>query len=397
MRIVAIGDVGVREHMIHIGDEAMFEAMLRAVRARGVDSVTAISAVPGETAARYAVDAVEPIGFGAALALGRRAAEERLAAVIAAAHGGPAVDGAASAVIDAVRSADGVVVAGGGNLTSTWPVHVFERAALGGIAAAFGRPLVVTGQTLGPVLDADDAGLVAGLLRNARLVGVREADSLALAARLVPDTAVAATLDDAAFLDAENAPSVRAHPYCLVTVANHTGDLDREAALTGVAALLDHVAAATGLEIVFSAHWGSTLPGVVAGDDAVHVAIASRMRASSSVVPVTTSSASAALARGAAFVVSSRYHPAVFASAVGVPVLGVSVDEYTRVKLTGALANVGQESVVPMRLVAGGRAGRVVDAVWADRAAIRAAGAVALPARLAATDVWWDRVVAALS
>ena len=42
----------------------------------------------------------------------------------------------------AVAEADGVVVAGGGNLASTWPLHVYERAALAGIAARLRRPLV---------------------------------------------------------------------------------------------------------------------------------------------------------------------------------------------------------------------------------------------------------------
>ena len=72
-------------------------------------------------------------------------------------------------VIDAVSGADAVAVAGGGNLASTWPMHVFERAALGAIAERAGRPLVVTGQTLGPRLDPADRELVGALLRSARL------------------------------------------------------------------------------------------------------------------------------------------------------------------------------------------------------------------------------------
>ena len=75
------------------------------------------------------------------------------------------------AVIDAVSGADAVAVAGGGNLASTWPLHVFERAALGAIAERAGRPLVVTGQTLGPRLEPADRELVGSLLRSARLVG----------------------------------------------------------------------------------------------------------------------------------------------------------------------------------------------------------------------------------
>ena len=86
---------------------------------------------------------------------------------------------------DAVCGADAVVVAGGGNMASTWPLHIFERAALPALLArAAGIPFVVTGQTLGPQLDRADPELVASLLRSARLVGVREHASADLALRL---------------------------------------------------------------------------------------------------------------------------------------------------------------------------------------------------------------------
>src|ERR671912_382735 len=109
MRVVALGDVGVVDDMMHIGDEAMF-----------------------------------------------------------------------AAAVGAVAAADGVLIAGGGNLASTWPLHVYERAALAGIAARLSRPLVVSGQTLGPDLRGRDRDLVRGLLHSAALVGVRESASHAL-------------------------------------------------------------------------------------------------------------------------------------------------------------------------------------------------------------------------
>ena len=65
-------------------------------------------------------------------------------------------------------------VAGGGNLASTWPLHVYERAALARIAEGSARPFVISGQTLGPRLDGRDRELVGGMLRSARRVGVRE-------------------------------------------------------------------------------------------------------------------------------------------------------------------------------------------------------------------------------
>src|SRR4029079_11684696 len=47
----------------------------------------------------------------------------------------------------------------------------------------------------------------------------------------------------------------------------------------------------------------------------------------------------------AALVVSSRYHPLVFATAAAIPCLGLYRDAYTRIKLQGVLAQVGMEAL----------------------------------------------------
>ena len=78
----------------------------------------------------------------------------------------------------------------------------------------------------------------------------------------------------------------------------------------------------------------------------VHDDLAARMSAPSTVLRIVDTRTSAALARGASLVVTSRYHPAVFAVSGGVPTIGIAVDDYTTVKLTGALGNVGQTSVL---------------------------------------------------
>jgi polysaccharide pyruvyl transferase WcaK-like protein len=46
----------------------------------------------------------------------------------------------------------------------------------------------------------------------------------------------------------------------------------------------------------------------------------------------------------AAMVVSTRYHPLVFATAAGIASLGIYADTYTRTKLRGALAPSGLEN-----------------------------------------------------
>ena len=61
-RIVVIGDIGVVDGMIHIGDEAMFEAAVDALRERGITDITGISTTPAESAERYKISAIRTLG-----------------------------------------------------------------------------------------------------------------------------------------------------------------------------------------------------------------------------------------------------------------------------------------------------------------------------------------------
>ena len=146
MRIVTIGDVGVLDGMVHVGDEAMFHEATVQLRARGA-TITGVSSNPAETAERYGVDAVPAIGFHPATTGGRLGQRERRARVLSAIDGGAGhlpQDDPAWQVVEAVREADGVLVAGGGNMASLWPMHVYERNTLGLVARRFGKPLVVS-------------------------------------------------------------------------------------------------------------------------------------------------------------------------------------------------------------------------------------------------------------
>lgn len=382
MRVVTLGDVGVIEDMMHIGDEAMFRAARDELGARGA-TVTAVSSVPDETTERYGVDAVPRIRFDG---LDREASEQRLAAVLATAGGEDALpaDDPARAVIAAVRDADGVLIAGGGNLASTWPLHVYERAALGGIAEVLGRPLVVSGQTFGPDLRGRDRELVGRLLASARLVGAREAASQALA----DDLGVAARLgvDDASFVRGDAAAQAGG---VLVSLSLSLGGADRTEVVAGVAALADAAAEVTGASVRFHAHFGPLTGTTPRGDAVLHEEVRAAMRVPSSVVPTGDVPAAAALAREAAVLITGRYHPAVFAAPAGVPVLGLVTDGYTAVKQRGALAHWGQQATVPIT-AAGGDGIRDLRTLWADRERIRAAAAERSPAHRAAFAAWWD-------
>jgi len=412
VRIVVIGDVGVLDDMVHIGDEAMFDELVHQMRSRGVDEVTAVSSNPAETSARYGVSAVPNIGFRTQR--GREELDARMDLVVRTAAGDIgllAPDDTAHAVIEAIRASDGVAVSGGGNMASTWPSHIYERGTIGEIARLLGKPLVVSGQTIGPHLTTADGEIVARLLSSADLVGLRERPSYDLSLALgVPAEQLAQTVDDASFIadqpvDAESTPE---HPYCLVSLSTHVGDENRAEFQQATALLLDSIAAQTGLDIVFFAHFASVNADESRGDTVMHDAVVERMTArDTGSTPdghprVTTvhsgdSVSAARLARSAALVVSSRYHPAVFAVSGGVPTIGIPVDDYTTTKLTGALGNFGQGALLSAADLVAGRGAAVASALWADRDTVRARGlALAVESRESSSE-WWDRVADVLS
>ena len=59
--------------------------------------------------------------------------------------------------------------------------------------------------------------------------------------------------------------------------------------------------------------------------------------------------------RGAAFTLTSRYHPAVFSAAAGIPVLALVPDAFTQMRVGGALRQYGLgEFTLPLGMLAGG-------------------------------------------
>ncbi len=391
MRVVTIGDVGVVDDMMHIGDEAMFQAACEELGSRGAD-IVAVSSVPADTSARYGVDAVGRIRFDL---LDRQASEERLAAVWALAEGRDSLpaDDDAHAVVAAVASADGVLIAGGGNLASTWPLHVYERAALAGIAARLGRPVVLSGQTLGPDLRGRDLDLVGDLLRSARLVGVRESASHALAGTLGVQARLG--VDDASFVGMTTGDAAAPREGVLVSLSLSLGGAPRPETVQRVAALVDAAADTVGGPVRFHAHFGALVGESPRGDALLHDEVRARMRTPSSVVPTGEVTAAASLARSSALLITGRYHPAVFAAPAGVPVLGLVTDEYTAVKQRGALAHWGQDATVSIREADTAGIPRL-QTLWQSRADIDDTAAARRPAHRADMTAWWDAVAEAV-
>ena len=330
-RLFVIADVGGPGHF-HVGDEAMLEANLE--RLRRLDpslEFTVASNEPSDTARRYGVQAL-------------RIPPEDVASPRA---------GLPDELTAALAASCGVVVSGGGNLCSTWPQKIRERVAVGALAHEMGLPIVVLGQTLGPLLSPDERARLGALLRQVAYVGVRERPSAALASELgVPADRLHYQLDDAYSLaprPPERARMAALHldqdsrPLILVTIDPSYGAAPTDGRLVRIAEQLDGLAEATGGRLLFVPHCGGPDAPESVSDHAAGRQLARLLTRPLPLIDLWTPREIRWLSEQAALVVSTRYHPLVFACAAGVPALGIFSDEYTRVKLRGALAHPGLE------------------------------------------------------
>ena len=265
---------------------------------------------------------------------------------------------------DAIATMDAVVVSGGGNLNSRYGWLLYERAAAVRAAEHAGVPVYVTGQSLGPVLNPEDAQVLERMLRTARSVTVREHSSLAwcrergIDARLSVDDATdylpaspARTLHYAEGVSAGQALDELPERYVCVTVNECTEQQAQQ-----LARLLDNMWREHGYAPVFLSHFGDP-QNPESGDIQVHQRIAEQLSPSTpaTLLPILHADQSVTVHRGAAFTLTSRYHPAVFSAAAGIPVLALVPDAFTQMRVGGALNLYGLgEFTLPLGMLAGG-------------------------------------------
>ena len=265
---------------------------------------------------------------------------------------------------DSIATMDAVVVSGGGNLNSRYGWLLYERAAAVCAAEHAGVPVYVTGQSLGPVLNPHDAQVLERMLRTARSVTVREHSSLSwcrergIDARLSVDDATdylaaspARTLHYAEGVSAGQALDELPERYVCVTVNECTEQQAQQ-----LARLLDNMWREHGYAPVFLSHFGDP-QNPESGDIQVHQRIAEQLSPSTpaTLLPILHADQSVTVHRGAAFTLTSRYHPAVFSAAAGIPVLALVPDAFTQMRAGGALSLYGLgEFTLPLGMLAGG-------------------------------------------
>ena len=265
---------------------------------------------------------------------------------------------------DSIAAMDAVVVSGGGNLNSRYGWLLYERAAAVSAAEHAGVPVYVTGQSLGPVLNPEDAQVLERMLRTAHSVTVRERSSFAwcrergIDARLSVDDATdylpaspARTLHYAEGVSAGQMLNKLPEHYVCVTVNECTEQQAQQ-----IARLLDGMWREHGYAPVFLSHYGDP-QDPTSGDIQAHQRIAEQLSPSTpaTLLPILHADQSITVHRAAAFTLTSRYHPAVFSAAAGIPVLALVPDAFTQMRVGGALNLYGLgEFTLPLGMLAGG-------------------------------------------
>ena len=394
-RVLVIGDIG--QHTYHVGDEAMTIASAEALSEGGA-AVTLMTRDVGHSA-RYIGAAVNheagaPYEYLPFLLFPWAPAERELTlaafeCVLTELHADREHPSTAELSVlpqvqalpevlhpleqtvermvefaDSIAAMDAVVISGGGNLNSRYGWLLYERAAAVCAAEHAGVPVYVTGQSLGPVLNPEDAQVLERMLRTARSVTVRERSSLAwcrergIDARLSVDDATdylvaspVRTLHYAEGISAGQALDELPEHYVCVTVNECTNQQAQQ-----IARLLDGMWREHGYAPVFLSHYGDP-QDPTSGDIQAHQRIAERLSPSTpaTLLPILHADQSIAVHRAAAFTLTSRYHPAVFSAAAGIPVLALVPDAFTQMRVGGALSLYGLgEFTLPLGMLAGG-------------------------------------------
>ncbi len=406
MKILVQGDLG--QVAYHVGDEAMAIAAADELRARLQAGIVLLTRDPGQTKELYGTDAIDTLVFpwppaerSNHLDLVRRAARGDRTAL-------PAQD-SVWRVIDEVKSADGVLIAGGGNMNSLYGWLLYERAALGLIAKELGKPLVVSGQTFGPTLLPQDQQVLHELLDYAALVGAREASSYALGFQMgLGSEKLTRVLDDASFLvppgsEDEHHPAGEEFefptgPFIAATFGPESWR-DGTRSLAKLGEVLDRAVELTGLPVYLIPHVGPLGEEGLGGDHESHETVLAHSQSGRvRVCPVLPAPAAAALTVAAELVLTNRYHPAVFGLAAGVPVVALANDSYSDVRLHGAMGNWGvQDWALPLSSLAIGGFDLAIAEAWTRRVEIREHLESLRPQIRAVHENWWDAVASIFS
>lgn len=344
--IADVGGLG-RDCRWHVGDEAMLAADLAWLRGEvpGIDLVVT-STAPAWTHRLYGVRATDFLDFGDDTGAG--AARDMCEAIgtgkAAGSADGDALATAAGHLRETLAAVDSVLFCGAGNLSSAFPNRLYERIAAARLATAMGKPYAFSGQTVGPLTNGDAAQL-RKVLVGAAFVGARDPASAELlgelGVRAVPMQDDALHVPAAAAGAADSAPAGGAGLGAAdgtrrIGVTLHQSSLARHKLdIARIAEAIGRVAVDMNATVRFIPHFRG--PADRWSDLEQGAELASRLAVPVEFVPWEPADRVRTDTTACSLVISTRYHPLVFAACAGIPAIGLYQDAYHRAKFSGVL------------------------------------------------------------
>lgn len=399
MRVALLCNID--QSVYHVGDEAIFAASVAQLRIRGIDVVPVSRGEKYGPGGHSPVEAVRALEFPW-IPEDRQRYLSEIRAVLAGDLGALPADDKVFQIIEQLATVDALVIGGGGALNSRFGWLLYERMATALIVAGQGKPVILSGQSIGPDLSMSDREVLAELLDLCLLVGVRDADSYRIVKQIRPDhPAVFQTIDDAVLLDvAWTLPKAN---RIGVVIGSHAEPFPEEDYVDVMSSLIDGLAERTGAEIEFIPHMADPDSGGL--DERIHRKIAEGLSRSVSTSTIELCTQSAQRLAECQWVATTRFHPAVFGLLAGACVLPIGLDRYGLSRMDGALRSWGwHDATLPFAAlwdpVSGGASEFLPEALDAlvgkaddERDWLESVRAT----RLEAAVKWWDQVAAALT
>lgn len=366
-RVLVAGAYGWR----HVGDDAILEANIRAMRqaAPAVEIVT-FTYAPAETSDRHDVRTVpgpETVLTRVPCKLNAPWARTILLPLLFFArflllwwnarrlhsgHRARFLSADAHALLQTLRWADLLLSVGGGYLTSQWRyTELYAKGCAYVLASALGTKVLLSGQSIGPLTTPFDRRFVGWALNHVDLIVLRDEDrsSRLLHTLGVRHPVIVESVDDAMATPAADAGAVAAYlervgiartqPWIVATLHQWPGLTEAYRRLPG---LLDELVATTGAHVVLL-----PMKFTPPDDDLVTlhgIRQAMRRRDVAHVLEGQVSdSLAVGIIAGSRLAITSRYHLAVFAFANGVPCLSLFAGSYYERKIRSIHAQFAQE------------------------------------------------------
>jgi len=250
-------------------------------------------------------------------------------------------------ILQLIKEHDILHISGGGFLTGKTRSRLWENCLLMRMCQLLNKPYMLTGHNIGVFQDTSDRKIAKMGLSGATLIGLRDRgiSEAEIAEFGITGEHVQSTCDDALLCGRLDGDAVKVYlnnsgmdsdrPWVAVQF-HHWGQqgADREKIEQRYAEICDKIVAEHGLQVVFVA--------MTPSDVAPEERLLSLMKEPAVLAPY---SPDYKVVRGiiadARFIFTMKHHPIVFAQGEGVPIVGVSLDDYYYHKNKGALDNTG--------------------------------------------------------